>query len=56
MTTLQARSWARVAQRATKAPDKARIQEIARALLGFAIMAAMLVAAVAVRVLAYVHL
>ena len=56
MTTLQARNWAHVAQRATKPRDHSRILEIARTVLGIAVLVALLAAALAIRVLVYVQL
>jgi fatty acid desaturase len=56
MTTLQARSWAQVAQRVTKPRDHSRFWAIARTALGIAILVALLAAALAIRVLVYVHL
>jgi ABC-type Fe3+ transport system permease subunit len=56
MTTLQARSWAQVAQRATKPRDRSRFWAIARNALGIALLVALLAAALAIRVLVYVHL
>lgn len=55
MTTLQARSWAHVAQRTTKPRDSSRTREGTRTALGFALIAALLVAGFAMRVLVYVH-
>jgi hypothetical protein len=56
MTALQARSWAHVAERSTKARDYSRIWAIARTALGIAILAAALAAGFAIRVLVYVPL
>jgi hypothetical protein len=55
MTTFQARSWAHVAQRATKPRDISRIREGARSALGIALLVALLVAGIAIRVLVYVR-
>ena len=56
MTTLQARSWALVAQRVTKPREHSRFWEIARNALGFALIVALLAAALAIRAIVYVHL
>jgi hypothetical protein len=56
MTTLQARNWARVAQRATEVRDHSRLWEHVRSALGIALLVALLAAALAIRVLVYVHL
>jgi ABC-type Fe3+ transport system permease subunit len=56
MTTLQARSWAHVTQRVTRPRDPSRFWAIARTALGIALVAALLAAAFAMRVLVYVHL
>jgi hypothetical protein len=55
MTTFEARSWAHVAQRATKPRDTSRIRQGARTALGFALLAALLAAGLAIRVLVFVH-
>jgi len=56
MTTLQARSWAHVAQRATGRSDHSRRWAPVRAALGIAVLVALLAAGLAIRVLVYVHL
>lgn len=56
MTTLQARSWALVAQRVTKSGDHSRFWTTARTAIGIGILSAILAAALAMRVLVYVHL
>jgi hypothetical protein len=56
MTTLQARSWAHVAQRVTRPRDPSRFRATARTAIGIGILAALLAAALAIRVLVYVHL
>jgi hypothetical protein len=56
MTTLQARTWARYAERATKPRDHSRLWAAVRTATGIAILVALLAAAFAVRVVLYVHL
>lgn len=56
MTTLQARSWAHVAQRATEPRDHKRFWAISRNALGIALLLALLAAGLALRVLVYVRL
>ena len=56
MTTLQARTWAHVAQRTTRVRDHSRQWATVHAAIGIAILVALLAAAFAIRILVYVHL
>jgi hypothetical protein len=56
MTTLQAREWAHVAQLATKPRDYSRFWTGVRTALGFALLAVLLFAAIALRAYLFVHL
>jgi hypothetical protein len=56
MTTLQARTWAHVAQRATKPRDYGRFWAGVRTALGFALLAVLLFSAFALRAYMFVHL
>lgn len=56
MTTIQARSWTNAEKRTAKARDHGGLHEKARTAIGIALLVVLLAAAVAIRVLVYVHL
>jgi hypothetical protein len=55
MTTLQARTWAQFAQRASKPRDHRRFWAGVRTALGFVLLAVLLIAALALRAFMFVH-
>jgi hypothetical protein len=56
MTTLQARTWTHVEQRATKPRDYRRFWATVRTAMGLTLLAVLLLAALALRAIMFVHL